>query len=574
MVEDDNSETVRYLTGGVLLRVNRKTQELTPELATSWKVDQQGRRITFHLRRGVSFSDGTPFTADDVAYTMTRLMDPTLHSPTADPFRSSDAPPQIAVTGPDAIAITFGAPVSGLERLFDQVAILSTHSPKKLSAVLGPFYVADYKPGVEVLLTRNPNYWKQDSAGRRLPYLDRIHLQIQQNRDMELIRFRRGEVDLINSVDPEVFEQLSHQSPAAVQDAGASLESEMMWFNQAPTAPIAAYKKAWFTSREFRRAVSEAINRADICRVVYNGHAQPAPGLISPANRFWVNSALKPHAFDPQASLSRLQQEGFTRRGGQLYDREGHAVEFSLITNAGNRTREKMAAMIQQDLQAIGIRLNVVTLDFPSLIERMTQSIQYEACLLGPHQSRPRPERADERVAEFVERPSVESQSEEPGHAWEAEIDKLMRAQAAEPRPEKRKQIFDRVQQIVWEEAPFLYLVNKNSLMAFSQAVAQRSAGSHSAAGLLEYRNAASDAGHQGGGAVRSPLLAAPASLPHIRAARMSCAIWSSTSRRRSGRPGRRKRLGQEHRRAWRSCACWNIAAARLAAKSGFRAAI
>ncbi len=468
-VEDDNSETVRYITGGVLLHVNRKTQEFTPELATSWKVDQQGRRITFHLRRGVSFSDGTPFTADDVAYTMTRLMDPALHSATADPFRSSDAAPQIVVTGPDAIAITFGAPVSGLERLFDQVAILSKNSPKKLSAVLGPFYVADYKAGVEVLLTRNPNYWKQDSAGRRLPYLDRIHLQIQQNRDMELIRFRRGEVDLINSVDPEVFEQLSHQSSAAVQDAGASLESEMMWFNQAPTAPIAAYKKAWFTSREFRRAVSEAINRADLCQVIYKGHAQPAPGMISPANRYWVNSALKPHAFDPQASLSRLQQIGFTRRGGQLYDREGHAVEFSLMTNAGNRTREKMAAMIQQDLQSIGIRLNVVTLDFPSLIERMTKSMQYEACLLALTNLDLDPSAQMNVWLSSSSDHQWNPNQKSPATQWEAEIDRLMRAQAAEPRPEKRKQIFDRVQQIVWEETPFLYLVNKNSLMAFSK---------------------------------------------------------------------------------------------------------
>ncbi len=417
----------------------------------------------------MSFSDGTPFTADDVAYTMTRLMDPALHSATADPFRSSDAAPQIAVTAPDTIAITFGAPVSGLERLFDQVAVLSKNSPKKLSAVLGPFYVADYKAGVEVLLARNPNYWKQDSAGRRLPYLDRIHLQIQQNRDMELIRFRRGEVDLINSVDPEVFEQLSHQPSAAVQDAGASLESEMMWFNQAPTAPIAAYKKAWFTSREFRRAVSEAINRADLCQVIYKGHAQPAPGMISPANRYWVNSALKPHAFDPQASLSRLQQAGFTRRGSQLYDREGHAVEFSLMTNAGNRTREKMAAMIQQDLQSIGIRLNVVTLDFPSLIERMTKSLQYEACLLALTNLDLDPSAQMNVWLSSSSDHQWNPNQKTPATPWEAEIDKLMRAQAAEPRPEKRKQMFDRVQQIVWEEAPFLYLVNKNSLMAFSR---------------------------------------------------------------------------------------------------------
>ena len=138
------------------------------------------------------------------------------------------------------------------------------------------------------------------------------------------------------------------------------------------------------------------------------------------------------------------------------------------MTNAGNRPREKMTAMIQQDLQVLGIRLNVVTLDFRSLIERMTQSFQYEACLLGLTNLDLDP-RAQMNVwlssaSDHQWNPSQKT----PATEWEAEIDKLMRAQAAEPRIEQRKRLFDRVQQIVWEQAPFLYLVTKNSLMAFS----------------------------------------------------------------------------------------------------------
>lgn len=467
-VEDDNSETVRYITGGVLLRVNRKTQELTPELAQSWIVDQQGRRITFHLRRGISFSDGTPFSADDVAYTMTRLMDPNLHSATADPFRSSNLPPRIAATSADTVSITFDKPVSGLERLFDQVAILSQHSPKKLAAVLGPFYVADYKPGVEVLLARNPHYWKFDSTGKRLPYLDRIHLQIQQNRDMELVRFRRGEIDLINSVDPEVFEELHQQMPAAVSDAGASLESEMMWFNQTASATLPAYKRAWFASQEFRHAVSEAIHREDLCKVVYKGHAQPAAGPVSPANRFWVNGSLEPRSFDLASAQRRLLQAGFTRRGDGLYDRDGHAVEFSLMTNAGNKARERIAAMIQQDLQALGIRLNVVPLDFPSLIERLTRNFQYEACLLSMANIDLDPSAQMNIWLSSADDHLWNPNQKTPATPWEAEIDRLMRAQAAEPRPTERKRLFDQVQRILWEQEPSIYLVTKHSLMAFS----------------------------------------------------------------------------------------------------------
>lgn len=468
LVQDSNSETVAYLTGGVLLRVNRVTQQFMPELATSWKLDLQGRRITFHLRHGVSFSDGTPFSADDVVYTMKRLLGPQIHSPGADAFHSSSDPPQIVVHAPDTVSITFGTAVSGVERLFDGIAILSAHSPKNLAAVLGPFQVADYKPGVEVLLTRNPNYWKTDAAGKRLPYIDRIHLQIQQNREMELVRFRRGELDLIDRLEPEVFEQLAHEAPNSAYDAGASVESEMLWFNEAPAAPLPAYKKAWFTSQGFRRAVSEAINRRDLVRVVFKGHAQPAAGPISPANKFWFNAALQPHPFDVPSALRRLNQAGFGMRNSQLYDHEGHAVEFSIITNAGNRTRERMATMIQQDLTSIGIRVNVVTLDFPSLLERMTRNLQYEACLLGFTNVDLDPSAQMSVWLSSAPNHQWNANQKTPATAWEAEIDRLMLHQAAEIKPEARKRLFDRVQQIIWEQEPFLYLVNKNSLMAFS----------------------------------------------------------------------------------------------------------
>ena len=141
LVDDEPSENIRYLTGGVLIRLNRQTQALEPGLATSWRVSKDGRSIIFHLRKGLHFSDGTAFTSEDVAYTMRLLMDPELHSPTGDAFRSSQGTVGIQTPSGEIVTITFPAPVAGLERLFDQVAILSAHSPKKEMAVLGPFYV-------------------------------------------------------------------------------------------------------------------------------------------------------------------------------------------------------------------------------------------------------------------------------------------------------------------------------------------------------------------------------------------------------------------------------------------------
>src|SRR5437763_1639250 len=189
-VEDDASVAVRYLTGGVLVRMNRQTQALEPELAQSWKVSKDGKEITFKLRAGISFSDGAPFSAEDVAYTVQRLMDPALHSPTGDAFRSGPGNVETRIISPARISITFPAPVAALDRQFDQVAILSAHSTNKEMAVLGPFMVADYKSGATVLLKRNPNYWKTDGQGRKLPYLDSMRMDIQSNRDVEVLHFK------------------------------------------------------------------------------------------------------------------------------------------------------------------------------------------------------------------------------------------------------------------------------------------------------------------------------------------------------------------------------------------------
>ena len=472
-VEDDASVTIRYLTGGVLVRMNRQTQALEPELAQSWKVSQDGRQITFKLRSGISFSDGTPFSADDVAYTVQQLMDPALHSPTGDAFRSgaSDKAPDIKVVSPTEITVTFPAPVAGLDRQFDQVAIESARSPKKEMAVLGPFMVADYKPGASLLLKRNPNYWKTDEHGRKLPYLDSIHLDIQPNRDVEMLRFKRNEIDLINSLDSEYFDKLAATSPQLVHDAGPSLDSEQMWFNQVAKSPLPEFKKNWFRSAAFRRAISSAINRDDLARVVFRGHAQPAVGPVSPANKFWFNARLKPESYSPDAALKALQAAGFRLENGTLKDKDGNAVVFSIITNSGNKYRERMATMIQEDLQKIGVHVNVVTLDFPSLIERMTQSFDYEAILLGLTNVGLDPNEQMNVWLSSSENHQWNPSEKTPETPWEAEIDRLMRAQASSADAKKRKESFDRVQEIALEQAPFLYLVNRNALSAVAATV-------------------------------------------------------------------------------------------------------
>lgn len=467
MASEEASQTIRFLTSGVLVRLNRETQELEPALATEWKLIEDGRGIQFTLRQGVAFSDGTPFTARDVEYTMSKLMAPDLHSPVADQFRSTPGEVETKVLGAHKIQIDFPGRVSGLAALFDEVSILSAGDPEHRRAVLGPFVLDEYKAGSYVRLRRNPHYWKLDEQGRRLPYLDSLRLDIERNEQIELQRYRRGEFQLMNSLSAEAFEYLERSS-AGARDAGPSLDVEFFWFNQASAAPVEEYKRRWFQSQQFRLAISEAINRDDLCRIAYNGRATPAASITSPANRLWFNSSLKPRRYDPSSAINRLLKEGFRKQGETLMDSQGRTVEFSLITNAGNKARERLAAMIQQDLAKIGIRLNIVALDFQSLIARIGRTLDYEACLLGLVNVDLDPNGQMNIWLSSATNHPWNPKQEEPATPWEAEIDRLMRAQGAAKLVAERKGLFDQVQQIAFEQAPLVYLVHRNTLFAVS----------------------------------------------------------------------------------------------------------
>ncbi len=467
VISDEPSEILQYLTAGVLIRTNRATQALEPALAVSWKSLEGGRAIEFKLRTGVRFSDGTPFTSEDVAFTIRRINDASLHSPIADTFRSGPGDITAVTRGPNTVVVRVPAPVANLPELFDQLTILSAKSPKRMTATAGPFELAEYKAGSYLVLKRNPNYWKRSAEGRPLPYLDSIRLEIQTNRELEMMRFRRGELDLLTAIDGENYERLAAEGNKAARDLGPGLDSELLWFNQVSSARVPAYRLAWFRSTEFRRAISAAINREDLCRLVYRGHARPAGAPISPANRAWFDAKVQPMAYAPQSALALLSKAGFQQRGGTLYDRAGRAVEFSIITNAGNKARERMAVLIQQDLAKIGIKLNIVPMDFPSLIERITRTFQYEACLLGQNVD------TDPNTMLNVWRSSAPNHQwnpnqKKPETAWEAEIDQLLDRQASAVDPKKRKAAFDRVQEIAAEQQPFIYLLFKNALVAVS----------------------------------------------------------------------------------------------------------
>jgi peptide/nickel transport system substrate-binding protein len=466
-VDDLESETVRYLTAGVLLRYNRLTQAIEPQLAQSWNVSPDGKTITFRLRDGLKFSDGGTLTSRDAASSIRRVLLPATGAPVADEFVE---PSEVRVDAPDPATVIVHLPqrVVGIGKVFDEIAIEPADRPSEGRITSGPFFVADYQRSQYIRLRRNPYYSLRDANGAPLPRAAGVRLEIVENPEQQIRLFQRGESDLIDRLPPDVYELLRQKAPGTIRDLGPSLNTEQMWFNQAPGSPLPAWEKAWFQSPAFRLAVSQAIHRDDLVRVVYLGHATPAFSFISPANSAWYNRALTAPRGDVAAARAGLLHAGFRFEGTQLLDAAGHPVKFSILTNAGNDARLKMATLIQQDLAAVGMQVNVVTLDFPALIERLMHTEDYEACLLGLENVDADPNEMMNVWLSSSPNHQWNPSENKPATAWEAEIDKEMNLQATSQNNAVRKAAVDRVQQIVADEEPFIYLVYPNVLVAIS----------------------------------------------------------------------------------------------------------
>ena len=478
---DNASREVLHRMMADLIHINRESQQTEPALAKSWTVSADGLRYVLELRQGLRFSDGHAFDAGDVVFTFQVMMDDKVNSPQRDLLILEGKP--IVVRQIDAYHVAFDLPqpYAAAERLFDGFSILPRHrleqawragklaeawslrTPPAEIAGLGPFRFKEYVAGQRIVLERNPYYWKADKAGNRLPYLTEVDFPLAGTEDMQVMRFQSGESDVISRVSARnysVLEKDRQRRGYSLQNLGPGLEYNFLFFN------LNGQSQPFLHRRGFRQAVSLAIDREAIVRLVYLGFAAPLSGPVPLGNKAWIDAKLP----RPVRSLSRardlLAADGFTRPpDGALTDPQGRRVEFSIVTSSGNPERVEMATLIQDDLKQLGMDVHVVPLEFRSLLDRVLRTHDYEACLLSLAERDADPN-ADMNVwlssgGTHLWNPQQKS----PATAWEAEIDGLMRRQMVTRKYAERKPLFDRVQELLMENLPLIPLVSPNILV-------------------------------------------------------------------------------------------------------------
>ncbi len=477
--------------------VNRDniTQEIIPGLASGWDMSPDNLSITFHIRRGVVWSDGVPFSAYDVKFTYDAIYDPKVQNSLSDVMRVNGKPFQYAVVDSFTFRVSIPEPFAPFLMWAGSVPVLPRHvlepelkagrfdaaygvgTPPEKIVGCGPYLLEKYEAGVKTVLRRNPVYWRVDRAGNRLPYIERIiHVSLRSQETM-LLNFQSGNLDMIDTVKPSdvpLLERDAEKRKYRVTNLGPTMNQNMFWFNlndgKTPEGKpfVDPWKLKWFRDVRWRKAMAHAVDRDGIIRTVFDGLAQPEYGPESPANRIWFNPDIVKYDFDLKKSAAYLDDMGLRDRNGDgvREDEEGHPVEFTMITNTGNDLRELIGNIIKADLAGIGVKMVFSPIEFNTLVVKIDNEYTYECCLLGVGGGDPDPSSGTHMWLSSGRMHHWFPNQKKPATEWEAELDRLMNLQITALDRQKRKEYYDRIQYIVSDQVPYIYLVTPQAFVA------------------------------------------------------------------------------------------------------------
>jgi peptide/nickel transport system substrate-binding protein len=346
-----------------------------------------------------------------------------------------------------------------------------TSDPQRI-ATAGAFTIESSTPGERVSLKRNPHYWKKDTAGTQLPYLDAIAVEVISDANATLARLNQNSLDIYDRIRPTDYAALRSSTGAVrAYDLGPGLDTDHLWFNlnegDRDGKPIVdPVKHAWFADARFRRAVSHAIDRDSIANNTLQGLATPLYGFVSPGNRAWAAKDLPRTEYNLEKARALLREAGFTTRGTpdapELFDAKGNAVGFTLIVPTESEPRKASAAVIQEDLSRLGIKMQIAPIELGELTRRRKQSYDYDAILFGASISEPDPSSYTNFLFSGSDEHQWHPKQPKPATDWEARLDELATAQARERDQQKRQAIFRDIQLLLAEQLPVIPVVARH----------------------------------------------------------------------------------------------------------------
>jgi peptide/nickel transport system substrate-binding protein len=470
------------------------TLEWAPCLAERWEISKDGLSADFYMRKDLRWSDGEPLTCEDVVWSVNNVyLNDKILAGIRDLFYVGDEPAKFEKTGDDAFRITTKVVYADILSLanFQPVPkhILAPLIAEKGSQAInsfwgtdtdvkrivgsGPFVVSEYKANQRIVLAKNPNYWRKDSSGKSLPYLDRINLVVVEDQDTASLRLLAGELDATDRVRGENVASLlgkNGKSKIRLYNAGPEAASNFIAFNENKKVPHP--RQGWFNNKKFREAMSMLVDRVTIIDNVYFGFAYPQYSFVPRLSPYyWDGADRSAPGFDPLQAKKILDSLDLKDRDkdGIREDALGNDVTFTIETNADSNQRVRIAEILSAEMRNAGVNAVFKPADLNTIIAKLTATFEWDAIVIGLSGSVEPFLGWSNVIPSYGNLHLTDPNQATPAREWEKITDKLYAENTTIIDNTRRKQTGDEIQRIWLEEQPWIYTVNEAGIYAFSE---------------------------------------------------------------------------------------------------------
>ncbi|MEX2356491.1 MAG: peptide-binding protein [Thermaerobacterales bacterium] len=351
--------------------------ELEGALAADWEFSDDALTWTFHLREGVQWHDGHPFTAEDVRYTLETLVDPDYGGPRASDFRNLD---KVIVLDDHTVEIHLKEPFAPFldaltigilpEHIFGDVPVAELReSPWNRAPVgTGPYVFKEWREGQHVVLEAAPEFWDEG------PYIKQVMVRIFQDNQVMLAALEAGEITALDAIPPDEIGRLQADLDAS-HNFYEHPANGYTYIGLKHTHPL-------FSDRRVRQALMVGINRQQIIDDVFSGYGIPVNSHYPPVASVY-HDRIDTYDYDPDRAADLLSEAGFSLQGGVLQNAAGEPFAFELVTGVGNPQMEDLLLAARQQLLAVGVDMKVEPLEWSVLLSQYLDTGDFEAYALG-----------------------------------------------------------------------------------------------------------------------------------------------------------------------------------------------
>ena len=451
LASDSASHNIAGMVYNGLVKYD-KDMNITGDLAESWDISEKGLVITFHLRKGVKWHDGQPFTAADVLYTYQITVDPQTPTAYAEDFKMVK---RAEVLDDYTFRVTYGKPfapalISWSSSILPRHLLWGkdiTKSPLTRHPIgTGPYKFKEWVAGQKIVLVSNPDYFESR------PYIDGRITRIIPDTATMFLELRAQNLGMMGLTPLQYTRQTEN-------NLFRKNFNKYRYLNFAYTYLGYNLKNPLFTDKRVRQAISSAINKDEIVSGVLLGLGKPATGPYKPGT--WAyNDKVKIYNYNPQKARELLREAGWVKLNKEgILEKDGKPFVFEIITNQGNETRQKCAEIIQRQLAEVGIKVKIRILEWSAFVTNFINKRKFDSVIMGwtipldPdaydvwHSSKTKPEELN-----FVSYNNPEA-------------DKMLEKARGTFDQKERKKCYDRFQEILAEDQPYTFLYVPDALI-------------------------------------------------------------------------------------------------------------